>query len=470
MRTMLLLALGAGGCAALPPLAVPPEVSPPLPIHEARYAAPPASPKELPAPGRAPSSGLTLDEAIARVLVADPKLRAGFEAINQANGDLVTAELKPNPTLSVLQSLLPLGRPFTVGKTGGPPQLDGILSWPVDWFVWGRRAANMASASLGVRGSEADYADLIRTRVGDTAQAFFAVLEARELVEVARQDVEGLEGVLKVVTRAVGAGGKPKMEQDRIRVDLLNSRRTLRDAETALAASKARLRQMFGYTGGDPGFDVRGSLDEAPAEAPLDAESAYAVALKQRPDLLSLHLKLQKSQADVVAEDRKGYPDLAVQAGLTRQFQEKAIGAPDASSYALGLVVAVPVFNRNQGNRLKAMSVVAQNHHLLKAGMADARSEIEQSLAELLTAQANAQALGGEQLRLAAGVRDAVTRAYEVGGRTLLEVLDARRSYRDTMRAAITVRAAAWRALYRFRTAIGQQVTTHDPSPRSAAP
>src|SRR5262249_8074292 len=123
--------------------------------------------------------GLTVDQAINTALIADPRIRAGLEAINQANADLLTSSLRPNPTLSADGQLFPLTRPFTVDRQGGPPQTDYQLSYPIDWFLFGKRAASMASAAAGVRVSEADYADLVRQRVTDVAVGFFDVLEAR---------------------------------------------------------------------------------------------------------------------------------------------------------------------------------------------------------------------------------------------------------------------------------------------------
>ena len=63
---------------------------------------------------------------------------------------------------------LPL-RPFTPHQPGGPSEIDVQVGYPIDWFLFGKRAAAMASARLGVRQSEADYADLIRQRVTATA-------------------------------------------------------------------------------------------------------------------------------------------------------------------------------------------------------------------------------------------------------------------------------------------------------------
>src|SRR5260370_14390131 len=105
-------------------------------------------------------SKLTFDQVISATLLADNKIRAGLEAITQANADLRTSSLLPNPSLLVDGLLLPLRR-FTPDQTGGPPHTDVLVSFPIDWFLFVKRVSAMANARLGVRQSERDYADLI---------------------------------------------------------------------------------------------------------------------------------------------------------------------------------------------------------------------------------------------------------------------------------------------------------------------
>ena len=178
-----------GGAAPMG-LALPPRSSPS--IIQVQYSAAQATsdnaaaaplPETLPAPGEV-AAGMSLDQAIGATLLADPKIRAGLEAIHQASGDFLTSSLRPNPTLIVEGQYLPL-RPFTVQQPGGPSEFDVQVGYPIDWLLFGKRAAAMVSARLGVRQSEADYAELIRQRVTATATAFFDVLEAKSLLDLA---------------------------------------------------------------------------------------------------------------------------------------------------------------------------------------------------------------------------------------------------------------------------------------------
>jgi cobalt-zinc-cadmium efflux system outer membrane protein len=401
---------------------------------------------------------VTFDQAVSTTLLADPRIRAGLENITQARADLLTSSLLPNPTVLVDGLMLPT-RPVTPDRTSGPVQTDVFTSFPVDWFVFGKRAAGMASARHAVRQSEADYADLIRQRVAATASAFYDVVEARELLELARQDVVNLKKVESITEKSWKVGGRAKVDLDRVRLDMLKGEQAVREAESALAIAKARLRAMFGRTDADPDFDVYSDID-APLTAELmPLEEAYATATDNRPDILSLRIQVTKADADVIVEKRKKYPDVTPAFGYTRQFQGSALAQPDAETWNASLTTTVPIFNRNQGNRRKAESIAVQNRLNLDAGLVDLRAEITQAVYDLATAHKNAQAIAQDQKKAAKGVLDAITKAYEApGGRPLIDVLDAERTYRDTYRAYITSRTNYWRAVYRFSAAIGKQI------------
>jgi cobalt-zinc-cadmium efflux system outer membrane protein len=293
------------------------------------------------------------------------------------------------------------------------------------------------------------------------AVAFYDVAEAKAQLDLARQDVENFTKLEAATQKAVDAGGRPVVDLNRVRLDLLKSQQDLREAQSTLTVSKAKLRAFFGRIEPDPNFDVVANLDVLPTVQPPPLEEAYALAQLNRPDIRSLRWQVAKAQADVESERRKGYPQVTPMVGYSRQFQS-SLGAPDADSLTASLTTTLPVFDRNQGNRAKAQSVAVQNQLNLRAGVVDLRAEIEEAVQEFKTAYQNAGAVADEQLRRAGEVRDSITKAYEAGGRTLTDVLDAQRSYRDTYRLYITNRANYWRSLYKFSAAVGKQVQSNE--------
>jgi len=404
------------------------------------------------------SSGLTLDQSIRLCLANDPKLRAGLELIHQARAERCTASLRPNPELSIGASLLPLGRPYTPEEPGGPPEFDVGLSYPIDWFLFGKRAAALASAKAGLHVSEAEYADLVRKRVMEVSVGFHDVLEARTLLAVAHEDLENLTRVEAVTRKGVDNGGRALVELNRVRLELLGARRQARDAKLNLVRARTSLQAMLGASAMAPASEPIGTLEGPLTASPLNASDAYSIAATNRPDILALRRKVTKVQRDVVVERRNALPEVTPEFGVAHQYQT-SIGSPDISAWGTGIAVTVPLFNRNQGNRAKAASVVRQSNHDLQTALLELRAEIEQVVQSFLTAKQNATAVAQDELRLAAEVRDSICKAYEAGGRPLIDLLDAQRNYRETFRTYVTTRADYWRCLHRYNSAIGKQVT-----------
>jgi cobalt-zinc-cadmium efflux system outer membrane protein len=325
--------------------------------------------------------------------------------------------------------------------------------------LFGKRAAAMASARLGVRQSEADFADLIRQRVLACATAFYDLVEAKELLKLAREDVANLKKVEAITAKAVTAGNRTKVDLERVRLDMLKSEQALREAESAVPVAKAKLRSLLGRADADPLFDIEADIDTALTAERIPLEGAYALAKENRPDIKSLEWQVAKADADVVVEDRKRFPEIAPAVGYTRQFQGPALGQPDANTWNVSLTSTLPLCNRNQGNRMKARSVAVQNRFLLTTALVDLRAEVTQVYQEFETAEKNAHAIAQNQKKAAKDVLDAITKSYEaVGGRPYVDVLDAQRSYRETYRAYINSRANYWRAAYRFSAVIGKQI------------
>ncbi|MCL2623323.1 MAG: TolC family protein [Planctomycetaceae bacterium] len=402
-------------------------------------------------------SAWTLDQAISATLTSDPRLRIGQEDIRQARAEYWTSSLRPNPTFAAEAGTLPYKRWNSIDPggelPGGPPELGLTIEYPIDWFLFAKRKAAMNSAGWEIRQTQAEYADLIRERVTETAVAFYDVLEAKALLALAQQDVEILANLESIIQRAVDAKGMPPIELKRIGMELLHSRQELLEAETTLDILKAKLRSQFGRSDYDPTFDVTGNLDAPTEMDPMPLEAAFATARQNRPDIRALQMQVAKAQADVHLENRNAYPEVATSVGFSHQYQQPYMD--DYSGWGVGLSVSVPLFDRNQGNRAKARSALTQNTLKLQTGIVDLRAEIVEADRNFRMAHRQTHAIADEELRLSTEIRDTIIEAYKIGGYTLIDVLDAERSYRETYRLFITSRADYWRSLYIYNSVVG---------------
>ncbi|MFO1094470.1 MAG: TolC family protein [Planctomycetaceae bacterium] len=413
--------------------------------------APPAAEGEIPL--------FSVDQAINACLMADPQIKAGLEAIRQANGDWIQSSLKPNPWFNISQTLNPLEH-WTPTRQGGPPQFDTGIAMPIDWYLFGKQAAAMLAAQQGVRVSESQYADVIRVRVMQTSMAYFDALEAQAMLELARENLQNLTEVEEAQAKLVREGLRADVDLKRIRLDVLAGRRLVNTATVDATQTKAALETFLGgmrITQASLSPNLPGPL---PVEV-VEVDQAYQMAQGIRPDIQALRWQVAQARAVIELEVRNGKPLVTPKVGYTHQFQN-VIGFPDANSWGVGVDMSLPVFNQNQGNVHKAMAVANQAAFAVRNAEIALHSELESATQEIRTAVLNSATVAESQLQLAGQVRDAITAAYNAGDRPLIDLLDAQRNYRETYRLYITARAGFWRAFYRYNAAIGQQVLIHD--------
>ena len=398
----------------------------------------------------------TFDQVISTMLTSDPKLRVGKEDIRQAQAEYWSSSLLPNPELTVEGGAIPFRRLEADEYTGGPPELNFNVEFPIDWFLFAKRKAAMHSAQWEVRQAQAEYADLIRGRISETATLFYDVLEAKALLDVAQQDVDILVNLEQIAKQGVEAGGMPAVEWKRISLDLLQCRQELIEAEKTLDILKAQLRAQFGSMDYDPNFDISGDLDVPAGLSAMSLEEAFYMAQQNRPDIRALQMGISKARADVRLENRNARPEVTAFAGMGREYSSLPDpGEKNYNSWGIGLTVSVPLFDRNQGNRMAARSALTQSNRQYQSGIVDLRAEIIEADKELRTAHRRAHTFATEEVRLAREVRDIMIEGFKAGGRPLIDALDADRGYRETVRLFITNRADYWRAFYIYNSVVG---------------
>lgn len=400
---------------------------------------------------------VTLNQAVETALKADPRIKAAFENISQAEAELISAGLIPNPQVNTDIQLMPLDRPFTVTRQGGPPQFDFNIAVPIDWFLFGKRAAAVISGRKGVDAAAADFADFVRRRIADTIAAFYDVLEMQAMLELARENQQNLKEMEKIILNRVALGGVGTIEVDRIRLSIFGSLRDVQARELDLSAALNRLRVLLGI-GDDSVVQVKGSLELRALVAPPDPATALKLAEENRPDLAALQFQLEKSKAEITLQERKAYPEVTPVFGYSRQFQQQAIGFPDANSWMTGINVSVPLFDRNQGNISRAKSMRIQSQYSLQARQIELRAEVDQAVRAFAASYRFLLNDDPGQLEAAQNVRTKITQAYELGGKTLIEVLDAQRVYLDTYRVYISARSNYWHALNQLNAVVGKNI------------
>jgi cobalt-zinc-cadmium efflux system outer membrane protein len=388
----------------------------------------------------------------------DPRIRAAFSDVLRARAELLRQSVFDNPNLTVSQTLNPFpGHAFRPTRQGGPPQLDVGLNYSLERLLFGQRRAGMAAADRSLQAELAAYSNVARERVFEAISAYVDVLESRELSLLAAQQVEQLERLESITSRRVTLGSVGQVELNRVHIAVINGRRRALAARVEQDNALTRLRARLGPSYARSRIEVSASLDLTPREPPA-FEPLLTRALALRPDVLEQERRLLAAQAEHQHQRRLALPKVNVGAGYTRQFQEDAVGFPNANSWGASLQTSLPAFDRNQGGIAAAQADIFEADASLSAVRLEVASELEQALRSLSAAEEILASFDADAMRSAESARNTIEEAYGLGGRTLLELLDAQQVYRDVYREHVFARSEYMRAIHRLNTIVGEEV------------
>lgn len=366
---------------------------------------------------------ITLLNAISLTILHNPELASLAKEITALEGVTLQAGLFRNPELS-----------FNVENPGNIQKLRGDINSPdaVSQEVvqqlttirigqllelGGKRMARVQAAQLNeelaVRDYEARRVDII-ARV---ANVFTEVLAGQERLKLAEETKLLAQNVVDKVVLRVQAGKVPPIEETRAKIGLSAARIEWEQAQRDLASARKRLALMWGST--SPQFDqALGSLETS--TPPPNFHQLQELVLSN-PMALRAMKNIEHRKALVEVEETRRIPNLTVNAGIVHHAQ---LGGTTAVA---GLMIPLPLFDRNQGNLKEANERVNKAEDERLALELRLKTELTQSYESLTAAWNEINILRSEILPGAKSAFNVMRRGYELGKFGLLELLDAQR-------------------------------------------
>ena len=395
---------------------------------------------------------LTLDEAILRMLREDDDLRSKFFEIPQAKADILTASLRANPEFYADSGLIPYGR-YLRERPGGQTQYDANISYPLD--LSRKRTTRTASAARIVRPTkvtEAQYVDNARMKIDGLASAFAEALEARDRLRLRLESMGRLDRLSEVAREdGEGAEGLRRIEEARAALSLERAKAVERSDRARLA-----LASFLKLPAADAaGLEVVGKLGRESGMPP--APSLIDDALANRPDLIAYRLGVERAKSDVKLQYANRSQDVYVLAQPYTLQDNTPFGLKSPTSWALGITVPLPLYDRNQGNIQRAKLGVTQSQVEMGALERQVVSDVQQADRECV---ASLEAIPEAKDRAIAN-RYALDTAWERYGRgteDLAGLLAASEQADEASRARVDALARLYRAKIALNTAVGRRV------------
>src|SRR5271167_2111274 len=399
-------------------------------------------------PARGQTQGpvrITLEEAIRLALQHNHALLALRTTILQAQAEETTANLRPNSTLSWDAQFLPLFQPTQAGSNyfDQNAQFDIGLSY---LFEIGRKRQHRLQAAQDTTAqTKSQVADNERALTFLVASDFVSVQLAESTLALAEQDLKSFQNTVDISDAKLKAGGISEGDYLKIKLQLLQFQTDYSQAQLAKVQALISLRQQLGFESAPADYDVAGELDYQPVQA--KREDLEALAIRQRPDLRAAQQGVTAAQSQYEVQKSIAKQDLTAGADYSH--------TGGVNSVSLFFSIPLPIFNRNQGEIARTRYAIGQSQETEKAALEQVMSDVVNSYENLQTNDQIIKLYRTGYLDAAKESRDISEYAYKRGAASLLDYLDAERSYRAVELAYRQSLASYQTAHEQLREAVG---------------
>jgi len=375
-----------------------------------------------------------------------------------AEGDLRAAGAHPNPGLDVAVMFGPATNHDILASTGPIQQSLGLSlgltdNAAIEDILSGKHSLRIQAAAKALASAQQAVEDLKRNELSELRQAFAAVLLAKENLDFAGEVQKSYDQTYDLNSIRYKKGDISEADLAKIAVAKLEADQAMTQAAQGLELSKDSLAFLLGVRGAIPEFEVAGSLEHQEL-ATLNAQGADALlaqGLANRPDVKVAVANREQQEALVTQARRLVMPDIALQLGYSEQCNTAECSS--APTFNVGLQSNLPIFYQQQGEIRRAESNLAAATASEAKARAQVLSDVTQAWASYRSARELVDRMEKAELKQAKLSRDLEELMYRKGAASLLEFLDAERTYIATNLEYRQDLAAYWDAIYQLEQA-----------------
>lgn len=400
-------------------------------------------PQEVtPPPGMVPER-LTLEVATEILLIRNPILLRERQNIAMARAGVTQASLRPNPEFEVTSESYPLFE-SNPGPFFQNNELIVRAGQPIE--VAGKRGKRTRVAEQDVEVAQSLLQDTIRQLRLELKTRYYRVVLAKADLELARQILTQFDKIILINQARYQQGEISGLELARTETERRRFSDDLVAADLALQNSRTALLELLGAGDLRAAFDVTETLTFRPLNVSVDQFQEQALAA--RADLQARRRQVERERRQVAVEKSLGVPNVTPFAGYKRNLLENSV--------TFGVRWNLPVFNRNQGEVERATARVDQAGYEVQRVELAVRSQVLQAYQTVQAEERRVRALESTYVASARKGRDIAQASYRLGALDLIELLDAERTYRETLRGYNRTLFDHHTAVFQLEAAVGK--------------
>lgn len=379
---------------------------------------------------------IALDDALAMFYQRNLDLIVAQYNIDQAKADEIIAAAIPNPTLGVQIGEI-TGRPNMGSSADGcnhDPNVSCGLAQNYSFSqlieVAGKRGLRMESSGFATQAAESDFRDALRIFSNMVSDAYYDLLLMQKNRWLAAEIFQHYQQLTSANQLRLKSGDIAESDFLRVKMEATRAESELDNAQAAVEQAQAKLAMTLRWPDNSLKFVAKEqwpSLKEIGQQQ--SKEQLIEQALQKRPDLLADKQRAEQADKQLELARRLKYPDVTVNAGYARDP-----GNNNLNAFFVGFNVPVPVFNQYQGEADKAAVNLNQNRLAIQQTELNIRNEVVSALATWQSADKILKRFNEGLLDDAQAVRKSAELAYSKGATSVLDFIEAQRSYKNIMR------------------------------------
>jgi cobalt-zinc-cadmium efflux system outer membrane protein len=429
-------------------------------------AAPARADEVVPPPVEMPAK-LTLDDALATFRARGFQLLIADATVMSSEGDEKIAGAVPNPGLN-----LGYGRVFNYNpavQCAGSPDPNGCSADTfsigvtdnagIEDSLSGKRELRLKVARAALAAAKMSRQDAQRNLEFQVKSAYVQVVLAQDSLDFAKEAQSANKQELDLFQRRYDRGAINEGDLARMKTQKLEADQAVDTAAQTLRQARIALAYLLGVRGRVPDYDIDRDVLKYRIPSTLQSSSPDALlrsAFDKRPDLRALGYQRQSADAQIHLTKRQVFPDIALSLNYTQTGTGGSAIQPP--SLSVGLSAPLPVFYQLEGEVRKAQATYNTQSLTQAQTTAQVVSDVETAYAAFAGSKLLVERMEGTLLEQAKVARDITKRQFDGGTATLMDFLDAQRTYIATNIEYLQDLTNYWTAVYQLEQAVGSDL------------
>jgi cobalt-zinc-cadmium efflux system outer membrane protein len=374
----------------------------------------------------------------------NPVMAGARGMIDQNVGQRVTAGAYPNPTIKGDggRGFLRDAGPLTTEIPTSANEYFVSAGQPLEWPA--KRAARQLAAEAGLAGATAGLVETRLNLTTDVKLAFYDLLLAQRDEGLARQNLEIVKDVQRIVNVRVRLGEAPQFEAIKAQVEVLKADQVVTRAQNAVRVNQVTLDTLtVGALGAD--YTIDGDFRMFPRDLAL--ERLVMRALDQHPSLQRLAKSVEQADRTIQFERHARVPNVTFNGSYSREYGREG--------YDFGISVPTPIWYQQQGEIAKALGAKRTEEAALLRTRNLLVKDVNQYFQDAETTAHLIEVFEKGLLKQAQEALRIAQFSFQQGAVSLLEVLDAQRVQRQILFDYAQARFELSIALTRLERAAG---------------